>query len=223
VSGSKEKFSLYDFSSSCWKDFDQLGKLQMTEDGTPDDILLNLDLGDGEFLVKKRDGEVLYGKPTEPTGFWQYLRNGEFIFPSFLLHSTITGRSSSRDPNAQNFPKRGKLAKEFRKIFIPREGHIFIQGDLSQAELRVAAWMAREETMLRIYREGGDIHTYTAAATLNIPVKTFAAMENSTKELPANLRDLPGLTGTTYGDYFDFKRFQAKAISTVTGENRRHH
>jgi len=25
VSGSKDKFSLYDFSSSCWKEFDELG------------------------------------------------------------------------------------------------------------------------------------------------------------------------------------------------------
>ncbi len=72
-------------------------KMMLTEDGQPEDVMLHFDLGEGEQLVKRRDGKVMYGRPTPPTGFWQYLLNGsDTIHPSFLLHNTVTGRSSSR-------------------------------------------------------------------------------------------------------------------------------
>jgi len=120
----------------------------------------------------------------EPTGFWQYLGEGlegDIIHPSFRLDNTVTGRSSSQNPNAQNFPKRGKLAKAYRKIFKPRPGFVFIECDLSQAELRIAAWMANDPVMLRIYREGGDIHTMIAARSMGLTDGAFA-------ELPAEER-----------------------------------
>jgi DNA polymerase I-like protein with 3'-5' exonuclease and polymerase domains len=41
-------------------------------------------------------------------------------------------------------------------------GFKLVNCDLSQIELRIAAWMANERTMLEIYRTGGDIHTATA-------------------------------------------------------------
>ncbi|MHB9155414.1 MAG: ATP-binding protein, partial [Endomicrobiales bacterium] len=46
VSGSKDKFSLYDFSSACWKDFDDLGNLPVdgTEAGRPKPPSISLDL-----------------------------------------------------------------------------------------------------------------------------------------------------------------------------------
>ncbi len=65
--------------------------------------------------------------PEQPaTGFWQYLYRDK-IHPSFLLHRTVTLRSSSESPNGQNFPKRGALAKEYRRIFIPAEGYDFLE------------------------------------------------------------------------------------------------
>jgi DNA polymerase I-like protein with 3'-5' exonuclease and polymerase domains len=66
-----------------------------------------------------------------------------------------------REPNLQNIPKRGEEAMAFRKIFKAPPGWTFIECDLSQAELRVAACMARETNMIRIYADGGDIHAMT--------------------------------------------------------------
>lgn len=104
----------------------------------------------------------------EPTGFWQYLTEGWRLHPTFRLDQTVTGRTSSQNPNAQNFPKRGPSAKDFRKIFVPEPGWVLIEADLSQAELRIAAWMANEPNMLRIYQEGGDIHAATASGVVGI-------------------------------------------------------
>lgn len=179
----------------------------------PIPIRYKIAISDNQVIAFESPDHVFLGTWREPTGIWSYLKNGDTIHPQFLLDRTVTGRSSSLNPNAQNFPKRGKLAKAFRKIFIPRPGYKFIQIDLSQAELRVAAWMARETNMIRIYRDMGDIHANTAAATLGIAVDKFTQMKNSTKLVSPELRGVGGFDGTTFGEYFDFKRFQAKAIN----------
>lgn len=72
------------------------------------------------------------------------------VHPSFLLHSTTTGRLSSRKPNAQNIPR----AKELKRQFIPSiEGNVFVQCDYSQAELRVLAWLAREDNLRDLFND----------------------------------------------------------------------
>ena len=91
-----------------------------------------------------------------------------------MLHRTVTGRTASADPNGQNFPKRGKLAKAYRKIFVAREGYTFVECDLSQAELRIAAWMSGDPEMLRIYNAvGGDIHMATAVIVSQLSPEAF--------------------------------------------------
>lgn len=150
---------------------------------------------------------------TEPSGFWQYLDDEGRIHPSYFLHRTVTGRVASAYPNGQNFPKRGKLAKAFRKIFIPDPGYVFIEADLSQAELRIAAWMANETTMLNIYRRGGDIHEYTAAAIMGVPLAEFKTWKGSDELLPDELLAEQTVQVETYGDLYELKRYQAKSVA----------
>lgn len=128
---------------------------------------------------------------TYTKGFYKYIYDG-LIRPTYKLASTVTGRSASADPNGQNFPKRGQMAKEYREIFQAPEGWVFLSCDLSQAELRIAAMMSGDPNMLAVYAEGGDIHRTTAAGTMGISVEEFL-------QLP---KDVQGL-----------KRFQAKAIN----------
>jgi uracil-DNA glycosylase family 4 len=80
---------------------------------------------------------------------------------------------NSENPNGQNFPKRGKNAKAYRRIFVPPPGYYVLEADLSQAELRIAADMANDRAMLEIYRTGGDIHTATACIALNKTMAQF--------------------------------------------------
>lgn len=128
---------------------------------------------------------------TYAKGFHKYIYEG-LIRPSYGLAGTVTGRSMSRDPNGQNFPKRGKLAKEYRKVFKAPKGWAFISCDLSQAELRIAAMMSGDENMLKVYADGGDIHASTAAGVMGISVEEFMKLDDATRGL---------------------KRFQAKAVN----------
>ena len=105
----------------------------------------------------------------------KYIIDG-MVRPTYSLAKTVTGRTSSENPNGQNFPKRGKMAKAYRRSFVAPEGYYVLEADLSQAELRISAAMANEPTMLRIYREGGDIHKETALIVLGISKARFSEL-----------------------------------------------
>jgi uracil-DNA glycosylase family 4 len=101
-----------------------------------------------------------------------YIKDGK-IYPGFSLWTAVTGRTSSYAPNSQNYPKRGKQAKAYRKIFVPPPGYVLLEADLSQAELRIAADMSNDMTMLNIYRNNGDIHRTTATVVMGVSMEEF--------------------------------------------------
>lgn len=86
---------------------------------------------------------------------------------------------NSEDPNGQNYPKRGVRAKAYRTMFKAPDGHYVCENDLSQAELRIAACMSNDRTMIQIYKSGGDIHKATALIVLGV---TQAQFEELTKK-----------------------------------------
>lgn len=92
------------------------------------------------------------------------------IHPSFNLTNVVSGRTSCNNPNLQQVPR----TKDIRGLFSGAPGMILFEADYSQLELRIAAHYAQDKTMLRIYREGGDIHTETA--------KLFTGGREPTKE-----------------------------------------
>jgi len=90
------------------------------------------------------------------------------IHSTFNQALTATGRLSSAEPNLQNIPVRVPLGRELRKAFVPREGHVFVDADYSQIELRLLAHMSGDQTLINAFREGQDIHRLTASQVLNI-------------------------------------------------------
>ncbi len=90
---------------------------------------------------------------------------------------------NSRSPNGQNYPKRGEFAQLYRNIFIPSQNCVMIEADLSQAELRIAAALANDKTMLRIFQEGGDIHTATACIVMRVTLEEFHALSKAEQKL----------------------------------------
>jgi DNA polymerase-1 len=72
------------------------------------------------------------------------------IHTVFKLHGTATGRLACGDPiNLQNIPRDGDI----RGQFVARPGYIFIEPDLSQAELRSLAAFSGDPLLCKIYND----------------------------------------------------------------------
>ena len=97
------------------------------------------------------------------------------------LHTTFnqdvasTGRLSSTNPNLQNIPVRTTLGRKIRQAFVPSKGKVFVNADYSQFELRLAAVLAGDATLIEDFNSNIDIHTKTAAEVYGV------AMEDVTK------------------------------------------
>lgn len=63
--------------------------------------------------------------------------------------------------NWQQVPSRGD-GKRLRELVIAEPGHKLLTADFSNIELRILADMSGDETMLRLFSEGVDLHSYTA-------------------------------------------------------------
>jgi uracil-DNA glycosylase len=61
----------------------------------------------------------------------------------------------------QTITKHGDVGEDLRSEFIPDEGHVFIEADLSGAEARVVALLARDERLLKIFKYDLDLHRIT--------------------------------------------------------------
>jgi DNA polymerase I-like protein with 3'-5' exonuclease and polymerase domains len=88
------------------------------------------------------------------------------IHASFKQNSTATGRYSCTKPNLQGVPN----TKGFRRCFAAAEGNKLVIADYSQIELRIIAEVAGDETMIRAFNDGDDIHRITASIVNKKPV-----------------------------------------------------
>ena len=133
------------------------------------------------------------------------------IHTSFNQTVTATGRLSSSDPNLQNIPIRGEDGKEIRKAFIPEPGCLFFSADYSQIELRVMAHLSNDENMIKVFREGKDLHAATAA---NIYKKSIdeVTRDERTKSKRANFGIIYGITVFGLAERLDITREEAKML-----------
>ena len=133
------------------------------------------------------------------------------IHTSFNQTITATGRLSSSDPNLQNIPIRGEDGKEIRKAFIPEPGCLFFSADYSQIELRVMAHLSNDEAMIKVFREGKDLHAATAANIYKKPIEEVTRDER-TKSKRANFGIIYGITVFGLAERLDIPRDEAKML-----------
>jgi DNA polymerase-1 len=80
------------------------------------------------------------------------------LHSTYLIHGTVTGRLSSRDPNNQNWPRVAKI----RDAVQAPPGRMLFEADYSQAELRGLALLSQDEFLMEVYRTGRDLHDEVA-------------------------------------------------------------
>lgn len=130
---------------------------------TSEDTLIKISDQDKTGFIKSLLGLRGLDKmnSTYIVGLRELVQSDNKVHPTFLISGTTSGRLSSRNPNGQNIPK-VMVNPDIKKQFIPPSGKLFLTYDYSQAELRILAHLANEETMLEWFRTGKDIHLASA-------------------------------------------------------------
>ena len=123
---------------------------------------------------------------TYVVGFLKHLRSDGRFHPSYMMHrgdyggddsGTVTGRTSCKDPAYQTIPKHTIWAKPLRKVYSAPPGHVVMNVDYSQGELRVAACVAQEPAMISAYKQGLDMHLKTGAAVFGLELEEALEMK----------------------------------------------
>lgn len=99
------------------------------------------------------------------------------IHGKFNQTITATGRISSTEPNLQNIPVRMELGREIRKVFVPKDGFVFVDADYSQIELRILAHMSGDERLIEAYKKAQDIHAITASEVFHTPLEEVTPLQ----------------------------------------------
>lgn len=90
------------------------------------------------------------------------------VHTNYAQAVAVTGRLASNDPNLQNIPVRTGEGRHIREAFIAPPGHKLVSADYSQIELRIMAHISGDESLLRAFSQGEDIHRATAAEIFSV-------------------------------------------------------
>tara|TARA_R110002072_G_scaffold142804_3_gene288300 strand:- start:4048 stop:6810 length:2763 start_codon:yes stop_codon:yes gene_type:complete len=134
------------------------------------------------------------------------------VHTDYMQTVAATGRLSSNNPNLQNIPIRTERGREVRKAFVPRDkDHILLAADYSQIELRIIAALSEEETMIKAFKEGEDIHASTAAKVFNVPIKEVTREQRSNAKT-VNFGIIYGVSAFGLSNQTDLSRTEAKDL-----------
>lgn len=203
-------------------------KMQTEKSGEPSTALEHLLMFEHHPDAKAFiDVIKVYGSATKTlstyvVGFLKHLRTDGRFHPTYMLFKgaesgdeggTVTGRLSARDPAIQTLPKHTSWAKKLRAAIIAPEGYVILSSDYSQGELKIAACLAQEPTMLHAYSQGIDLHAMTASGLMGWAFEDFMKLLEDDPELFAEYRQRAKAAnfGLLYG--MGVEGFQAYAFT----------
>jgi len=134
------------------------------------------------------------------------------IHTDYMQTVAATGRLSSNNPNLQNIPIRTERGREVRKAFVPRdENYVLLAADYSQIELRIIAALSKEETMMKAFKEGEDIHASTAAKVFDVPLGEVTREQRSNAKT-VNFGIIYGVSAFGLSNQTDLSRAESKDL-----------
>ena len=148
-------------------------------------------------------------KSTYADGLMAVICDDGRIRTTFQNLVTATGRLSSTEPNLQNIPVRTDLGSEIRKMFIPKEGHVLVDADYSQIELRVLAHIADDEVMQNAFISGLDVHTVTAAQVFGVKAEEVTSLQRRHAKA-VNFGIVYGISEFSLAEDIGVSRWEAK-------------
>lgn len=163
----------------------------VTDDVWLDDLSIDADTPEGAAALGEEDNAEV---APDPEGFFTsysskkrgkktvskktglILPDGR-CHPQWNSHVAVTGRLSSSEPNAQNWPYK------IRNMVVPEPGHILVGADMDQIELRMCSALAGAARYLEVFKKGGDPHALTSEFLYG---KAFTQADDATRK---RLRD----------------------------------
>ncbi len=132
------------------------------------------------------------------------------VHTSFNQSVTATGRLSSTNPNLQNIPIRTEIGRQIRKAFVPSDAQRrLLSADYSQIELRIAAELSQDETMLEAFKRNEDIHRSTARVIFDT---RDISPEQRRKAKEVNFGVLYGIQPFGLAQRLDIAQSEAKSL-----------
>jgi DNA polymerase I len=139
------------------------------------------------------------------------------IHPTSIQSGAVTGRMATKDPSIQNIPNRTELGRKIRNAFIAPKGWKLLAFDYSQIELRIAAFLSKDDKFIDIFRRGEDVHSAVAAQVFGVSVEQVTkAMRSQAKTINFGVMYGMGVTALQknmgvdrkaaqkfYNDYFE--------------------
>ena len=90
------------------------------------------------------------------------------IHTSYQQAVASTGRLSSTNPNLQNIPIRNAQGRRIREAFVAPQGYRIMALDYSQIELRIMAHLSGDDSLLKAFERGQDVHRATASEVFGV-------------------------------------------------------
>lgn len=123
------------------------------------------------------------------------------LHADFKQIGTVTARYSAKQPPLHGIPKKS----EHRECFISEPGWRLVWADYSQIELRILAEMCKDPKLIQVFRDGKDLHEFTASELFGIDPNLISEVQRR------RAKDLN--FGEVYG--VGVKRFAQKAGISV--------
>ncbi|TQD40405.1 DNA polymerase I [Haloflavibacter putidus] len=134
------------------------------------------------------------------------------VHTQYMQTVAATGRLSSNNPNLQNIPIRTERGRQVRKAFVPRdENYVLLAADYSQIELRIIAALSKEDTMIKAFKNGEDIHASTAAKVFDVPMEEVTRAQRSNAKT-VNFGIIYGVSAFGLSNQTDLSRAEAKEL-----------
>ena len=189
-----------------------------------------------EWLVKSEPGRAIVAVRKNRTLLSSFLEpiQNKFLYKGRVhaqIHQTRdenfgtkTGRISVTDPNLSALPgkRQGDLGRTFRSIFLPDEGHEFVEADYKVCEIRICAHYCQAKVWVEGLRRGIDPHSSVSQAmsierrhakTVNLALMTGSGKNAIAEKLGLPMNEGHALVDQYFAGLPELKKFQKSSAA----------
>lgn len=148
-------------------------------------------------ILRYREANKLLS--TYLVGLDKYLQPDGCVHGEIRQRGAATGRTSANNPNMQNIPSHNR---EIRQMYVARPNCYLISCDYSAQEPRITACVAKDEEMIKAYREGKDLYSMIASVATGYSYYECLDKHDNVTYLPGKERRGTAkvlMLGLTYG------------------------